>query len=148
MTGVLFNHESPYRSPTFVTRKIILGAVRCLKDPNYKISLGNLSVCRDWGWAEEYIEAMQLITRADDLSDQVICTGQSQSLEYFVDQVFKQLNLNWKDFVEIQETLLRPSEIFYSCGDPSPMAEAHSWIAKSNIDNVITKLLNFELSRL
>ena len=146
VTGVLFNHESPFRSPTFVTRKIILGAIRCFQNPSYKLSLGNLSVCRDWGWAEEYVEAMQLIIRADHLDDQVICTGISRSLEYFVDQVFHQLNLNWKDYVEIQETLLRPSEIFSSCGDPQPMIKAHNWSANTQIDSVIEKLLSYELS--
>lgn len=141
VTGILFNHESPYRSPTFVTSKIINGALRCLKDRDHKLALGDLSVARDWGWAEEYVEAMQMILRADDLVDHVICTGRMVTLEYFVDRVFSELGMCWRDRVTLEGSLLRPSEIRYSVGDPEPMALAHGWRAQRDVDHVIQALI-------
>lgn len=147
VTGILFNHESPYRSATFVTRKIVDGAVACLRDRSLKISLGNLQVARDWGWAEEYVDAMQIVLRAQKLEDQVICTGRMQTLEYFVQNVFAILGLNWRDHVEIQEHLLRPSEILESVGDPNPMMRDHGWKAHTDVDGVIHRLVDFAASR-
>ena len=147
VTGILFNHESPFRSSTFVTRKIVDGAVACARDKSLKISLGNLRVARDWGWAEEYVEAMQILLRAHELEDQVICTGRMQTLEYFVERVFQTLGLNWCDHVEIQEHLLRPSEILESVGDPEPMKRAHGWKARTDVDGVIQRLVDFATSR-
>jgi len=141
VTGILFNHESPYRAETFVTRKIVLGAMRAKGDPAFRLELGNLHVARDWGWAEEYIEAMQMITRADVLEDQVICTGRMESLEYFVQRVFADLSLNWQNHVVIKQNLLRPSEILESVGDPEPMARQHGWRAQRDVDGVIAALL-------
>ena len=147
VTGILFNHESPFRSSTFVTRKIVDGAVACARDKSLKISLGNLRVARDWGWAEEYVEAMQILLRAHKLEDQVICTGRMQTLEYFVERVFQTLGLKWCDHVEIQEHLLRPSEILESVGDPEPMKRAHGWKARTDVDGVIQRLVDFATSR-
>lgn len=141
VTGILFNHESPYRSPTFVTRKIVEGALRCQKDSAFTLQLGDLSVARDWGWAEEYVEAMQLILRAPDLVDHVICTGRMVTLEYFVERVFSELGMFWCDRVELESSLRRPSEILYSVGDPEPMALAHGWRAQRDVDHVIQLLI-------
>ncbi|KAF0653467.1 GDP-D-mannose dehydratase [Cyanobium sp. Copco_Reservoir_LC18] len=141
VTGILFNHESPYRSSTFVTRKIVEGALRCRLDPDHKLRLGNLSVSRDWGWAEEYVEAIQLILRAERLEDQVICTGRAVTLEYFVDRVFGELGMDWHSHVTLVEELLRPSEIEFSVGNPQPMQATHGWRARKDVDGVITALL-------
>ena len=122
VTGVLFNHESPYRSANFVTRKIIDGALRCVVKPGFRLQLGNLQVERDWGWASEFVEAMQLLLRANVLSDQLICTGRMVSLRYFVEQAFARVGLNWQDCVDLQPSLLRPSDIAESVGDPDEMA--------------------------
>lgn len=143
VTGILFNHESPYRSGTFVTRKIIDGALRCQREPGFRLQLGDLSVARDWGWAEEYIEAMQIILRADQLEDQVICTGRSETLEYFVEQVFAELNLHWQDHVDLVASLRRPSEILLSVGNPKPMWRKHQWRAQKDVDGVIKALVAF-----
>jgi GDPmannose 4,6-dehydratase len=142
VTGVLFNHESPYRSSTFVTRKIVDGALRCRHDSRFRLQLGDLSVARDWGWAEEYIDAMQLILRADCLEDQVICTGRMETLEYFVARVFRELDLDWHDHVDLVESLRRPSEILSSVGDPAPMLERHGWRARLDVDGVIAALIS------
>ena len=146
VTGILFNHESPYRSATFVTRKIVDGALRCLKQPGSRLQLGDLSVARDWGWAEEYIEAMQLILRADLLEDQVICTGRSETLEYFVERVFAELNLHWQDHVDLVASLRRPSEILLSVGNPEPMWRKHQWRAQRDVDGVIQALVALGLA--
>lgn len=145
VTGILFNHESPYRAKAFVTRKIIDGAIRCSREPSFRLRLGDLSVSRDWGWAEEYVEAMQLLVRADQLQDQVICTGRSETLEYFVGRVFAELGLVWQDYVVIEPSLRRPSEIAVSVGDPEPMAQSHGWRAKRDVDKVISALLDYSL---
>lgn len=145
VTGILFNHESPYRSRTFVTRKIVDGAIRCKSDLSYRLSLGNLQVARDWGWAEEYIEAMQLILRADHLEDQVICTGRMETLEYFVECVFARLDLDWRNHVQLEENLLRPSEILQSVGDKDPMKRLHGWSAQIDIDGVVSRLIDHAL---
>jgi len=147
VTGILFNHESPLRPESFVTRKIILGALRCKRSPDHKLELGDLSVSRDWGWAEEYIEAMQLILRAPVLSDQVICTGRAETLQYFVEKTFLELSLNWRDHVVTNSKFRRPSDIQFSIGNPSAMLQQCGWQAQRDIDGVISSLLEAELVR-
>ena len=141
VTGVLFNHESPYRPATFVTRKIIDGALRCAAEPGFRLQLGNLEVARDWGWAAEFVEAMQLLLRADTLSDQLICTGRMVTLRYFVEQAFARVGLDWQDHVDLVPALLRPADIRESVGDPEPMALLHGWRATKDVDAVIDALL-------
>ena len=147
VSGILFNHESPWRPANFVTRKIVSGALRCGSDPGFRLQLGNLQVARDWGWAEEYVEAMQLIVRADCLSDQLVCTGRTETLTYFVAKVFSLLNLDWVDYVDQDDSLLRPSDIITSSGDPEPLAQAHGWRATISIDGVIERLLEDAIQR-
>ena len=141
MTGILFNHESPLRNENFVTKKIIKGAIRSSKDENYKIKLGNINIIRDWGWAEEYVEAMQIITRSKIISDQIICTGKNLSLKDFIDKVYKKFNLNWKEYININEQLCRVNEVKISFGDPSGLLQQNNWKAKVDIDQIIIKLI-------
>ena len=141
VTGVLFNHESPYRSREFVTHKIIHGALRCVDDADFRLQLGNLQVARDWGWAEEFVEAMQLLLRNEVLSDQLICTGRMVSLQYFVEKAFARVGLDWKRHVELEPSLLRPTDIPESVGDPEPMANHTGWRAAKDVDAVIDALL-------
>lgn len=141
VTGILFNHESPFRASNFVTRKIVEGALRCQQQKDFRLQLGDLSVARDWGWAEEYIEAMKIILRAEKQHDHVICTGRMVTLEYFVEKVFASLNLDWHNHVDIISSLKRPSEIRISVGNPMPMKEEHGWLAHKDVDSVIRLLL-------
>jgi len=141
VTGILFNHESPYRSSDFVTQKIINGALRCVADADFRLQLGNLKVARDWGWAAEFVEAMQLLLRAEVLTDQLICTGRMVSLQYFVEQAFTRVGLDWMHHVECQSSLLRPTDIPESFGDPEPMANHTGWRASKDVDAVIDALL-------
>ncbi len=146
ITGILFNHESPIRPTKFVTSKIINGAIKSLKDKNFKLHLGNKAIRRDWGWAEEYVDAMQLILRAPLLKNQIVCTGISTSLKDFVEKSFNKLDLDYRNFVEFKKDLVRPIEIQESFGDPSALEKELGWKASVLIDEIIEKLLEAKLN--
>ena len=148
VTGILFNHESNLRAERFVTKKIIKGALLSQKNKNHKIQLGNIKIERDWGLAEEFVEAMQLQLRSDKNCDQIICTGQKASLEYFIQKSFELLNLNWKDHIQINKEFYRPMEINNSFGDPTQMRKDTGWFAKYKIDAVIEDLIDKESRQL
>ena len=141
VTGVLFNHESPLRNQNFVTHKIIIGALECARNRSHKIQLGNINVARDWGWAEEYVEAMQIITTAKDLKDYVICTGKLTTLKKFIEIVFNELNLNWEEHIDIDKRYLRGKDILKSFGNPSKLKQDLNWVAENDVINIIRKLI-------
>ena len=140
-TGILFNHESPLRPKNYVTQKIIKGALEASKNKKHKIKFGNLKIARDWGWAEEYIEAMQKIMKAQKIQDQVICTGELTSLREFIDFTFQYFDLNWEEHIEVDTSLFRKGEILESVGDPIPMFNEVGWKAKIKSKQVIEKLI-------
>ncbi len=109
--GILFNHESPRRGETFVTRKITRAIARILAGTQKKLYLGNLKAKRDWGYAPEYVEAMWLILQQDYPNDFVIGTGDTHSVEEFVEEAFAYVDLNWKEYVEIDQRYFRPTEV-------------------------------------
>lgn len=139
-TGILFNHESPLRPARFVTQKIIQGAYKIFKGSNQKLVLGNLNISRDWGWAPEYVEAMWMMLQKPDIKDFVIATGETCSLEKFVDEAFSQFNLNWSDHVEVSQNLFRPSEIKYSAANVEDALINLGWQAKSKMSDVVKKM--------
>ena len=141
ITGVLFNHESSLRPDTFITQKIISGAIKSLRDKDFKLEVGNINVIRDWGDAEEYVEGIQKITRATSLKDQIICTGRETSLESFIDKVFMQLSLNWKNHIIINSNLYRETDISRSVGDPTDCWKDTGWKSSIYIDELISKLI-------
>tara|TARA_B100000945_G_scaffold98690_1_gene77305 strand:- start:8445 stop:9374 length:930 start_codon:yes stop_codon:yes gene_type:complete len=141
VTGVLFNHESTLRPDKFVIPKIIKGALQCKKNKNYKLNLGNIDIARDWGWAEDYVEAMQIITRAKKKHDHVICTGKLTSLTELIEKVFKQLDMNWKDHVIIDTKYTRPNDILKSFGSPKALKLELDWENKKSIEDIIDLLL-------
>lgn len=143
-TGILFNHESPLRPARFVTSKIVSTAVRIAGGSPEKLALGRLDVCRDWGWAPDYVEAMWRMLQEDEADDYVIATGEEHSLQEFVTEVFSQLGLDWRDHVERSESLLRPSDIERSYGDPSKAKEKLGWEAKHRFREVIRLLVEAE----
>ena len=147
VTGVLFNHESSLRSEKFVTQKIISGAIECLKNKNLQIKLGNINIERDWGCAEEYVEGMQVITRASNCQDQIICTGRATQLKDFIQIVFKKLNLNWKNHIVIDEHLLRPSDILKNFGNPAKMSNELNWKAKVTLEELINRMIDDQMNR-
>ena len=141
VTGVLFNHESPYRSNEFVTQKIILGAIKCSNNKSHKINLGNIDIARDWGWAEEYMEAIQLINNSKIIKDQIICTGKLTSLKKFIEITFNKLDLNWQDHIKSNKKLFRDTDILISYGNPKQLKMDLKWEAKIKIEEMIEKLI-------
>jgi GDPmannose 4,6-dehydratase len=128
--GILFNHESPRRGETFVTRKITRGATRIKSGLQDKLYLGNLEAKRDWGFAGDYIEAMWLMLQQDKPDDYVIATGESHSVREFVEEVFGYLDLDWQQYVEIDERYFRPSEVDILLGDASKARKILNWEPK------------------
>jgi GDPmannose 4,6-dehydratase len=143
-TGILFNHESSLRPERFVTRKIISTACRIAEGSNETLKLGNIAIARDWGWAPEYVDAMWRMLQQDSPCDYVIATGETNTLESFVADVFAQLGLNWRDHVSTDLSLLRPSEIMGSRGNPSKAARNLGWQAKHRMKDVIRIMMAAE----
>ena len=141
MTGILFNHESILRSDNFVFPKIIKSAIKSSENPKYKVQMGNLNIERDWGWAEEYIEAMKLIANAKNADDYLICTGTGYSLASIAERTFKRFDIKWEDHIEVNSELFRPTDIDQSVGNPDKLYKDHKWKAKINIDEIIAKLI-------
>ena len=141
--GILFNHESLIRPKHFVTQKIVFSAARINAGINERLKIGNLSISRDWGWAPDYVDAMWRIIQQPSAGDFVIATGKTISLEQFVEKVFTFFNLNWKDHVDVDKSLLRPSDIRVSKGNPAKAKKILDWRAKKNVDDVINELCYF-----
>ena len=147
VTGVLFNHESPLRDERFVIKKIINAAIKIKYGNKEKLTLGNLSIKRDWGYAIEYVEAMLLINRSNLNRDYVVCTGTSYSLQTIVKKIFEELELNWLQHTTISKDLYRPNEIENSSGDPTKIFKDLGWKSKIKIDDLIRKLINHEIQK-
>src|ERR1043165_586899 len=128
--GILFNHESPRRGETFVTRKITRAATRIKLGLQKKLYLGNLDAKRDWGFAGDYVEAMWLMLQQDQPDDYVVATGQTHSVREFLDEVFGHLNLDWKAYVEQDARYFRPAEVDLLLGDPSKARRKLNWTPK------------------
>lgn len=143
-SGILFNHESPLRPERFVTRKIISAAVRIAAGRQEKLTLGNLDIQRDWGWAPEYVEAMWLMLQQDLAGDFVIATGETHSLREFCQAAFDQLGLDWKQYVDIDRSLYRPSEIMVGRGNPARAKGKLGWQARTMMLDVIDRMIMAE----
>ena len=140
-SGILFNHESPLRPQRFVTQKIVSAACRIAQGSKEKLNLGNISVTRDWGWAGEYVEAMYLMLQQDKADDYVVATGQSYSLEELVAQAFNCVGLNWQDHVITDPSLLRPTDLAVSKGNPGKAKAQLGWKAKYKMPDVIKMMV-------
>jgi GDPmannose 4,6-dehydratase len=143
-TGILFNHESPLRPTRFVTRKIVQSAVKISKGQSDKLILGNLSIQRDWGWSMEYVNAMWRMLQMDKPEDFVIATGEANSLENFVSTAFSALDLDWKDYVVQDKKLFRPTEIGYSCGNPTKAKKLLNWHPEMKMRDVVIEMVRTE----
>ncbi|HEY6183165.1 MAG TPA: GDP-mannose 4,6-dehydratase, partial [Terriglobales bacterium] len=144
-SGMLSNHESPLRPERFVTRKIVAAACRIARGSKETLSLGNIEILRDWGWAPEYATAMWLMLQRDEPQDYVIGTGMSYTLREFVEHAFKNLGLDWRNHIEIRTELQRPSEIFQSRIDPSKARMELGWQAQSTMPDVVRMMVADEL---
>jgi len=143
--GILFNHESPRRGGTFVTRKITRGLARILAKREEKLYLGNLDAKRDWGYAKDYVEAMWMMLQADQPDDYVIATGETHSVRELLDQAFGAVGLDWGDFVEIDSRYFRPSEVDLLLGDASKAREKLGWRPRVDFPELVRIMLRADL---
>lgn len=147
-SGILFNHESPLRHSRFVTRKIIDAAARIASGGDERLTLGNISVRRDWGWAPEYVEAMCRVLQHDTPEDFVIASGATYSLEDFVAQTFAYFDLDWTEHVDLNTRLHRPADIDESRSDPGKAKRLLNWEAKRTMPDVVRAMAAAEADRL
>jgi len=143
--GILFNHESPRRGETFVTRKITRAATRIKLGLQEKLYLGNLEAKRDWGFAGDYVEAMWLMLQQDKADDYVIATGQTHSVREFLDEVFGQLELDWQKYVEIDPRYYRPSEVDLLLGDAGKAKRELNWEPKVDFAGVARMMVQSDM---
>jgi len=143
-SGLLFNHESPLRPARFVTRKITSAAARIANRAGERLSLGNLSIRRDFGWAPDYVEAMWAMLQQATADDFVIASGVSHSLEEFVAAAFAEVGLDWRDHVDRDPALKRPSDIGCSLGDPAKAARMLGWRAKVDFSEIAARMVRAE----
>jgi GDPmannose 4,6-dehydratase len=141
-SGILFNHESPFRPERFVTQKIISAAKRIADRGSGNLCLGNLAVRRDWGWAPEYVEAMYLMLQQEQPEDYVIATGESYTLEAFVEAAFAAVGLDWRSHVVINKSLFRPTDLAVGLGNPAKAYAQMGWKAKYRMPDVVRMMAN------
>ncbi len=146
--GILFNHESPRRGETFVTRKITRAVARIKAGLQQKLYLGNLDAKRDWGYAREYVEAMWLMLQQDQPDDYVIATGESHSVGEFLTKAFSQVNLDWHDYVEIDPKYLRPAEVDLLIGDASKAKRVLGWEPKVSFNELVRLMVDADVAML
>jgi GDPmannose 4,6-dehydratase len=148
-SGILFNHESPLRPTRFVTRKIVAGAARIAAGMETgPLRLGNLDICRDWGWAPEYVDVIWRMMQAETAEDYIIATGRSWSLRDFVAETFAVFGLDWRDHVESDPGLYRPSDIPRSAGNPGKAARRLGWRAQTLMPEVVRRMVAAEMTAL
>jgi GDPmannose 4,6-dehydratase len=147
-TGILSNHDSPLRPRRFVTSKIIHAVASLALGKDIRISLGNLEIERDWGWAPEYVEAIALMLEQPVAEDYIIATGQSHTLTEFVETAFKLIGKDSSDYVTIDEYLMRPTDILCNKVNPSKAARGLGWIARNGMREVISMMLEAEMKNL
>lgn len=147
-SGILFNHESPRRGETFVTRKITIAAARIKLGLQDKLYLGNLEAKRDWGYAGDYVEAMWLMLQQEIPDDYVISTGETYSVKQFLEETFKIAGLDIDKHVEIDERLFRPHEVPLLLGDCTKAKEKLGWTPKTNFKQLVKKMYESDLKSL
>ncbi len=143
--GILFNHESPRRGETFVTRKIARAVARIKHGLQDRLLLGNVEAKRDWGYAKDYVEAMWLMLQQDEPEDFVIATGETHSVQEFVDHAFARVGLDPSDYVGTDERYLRPTEVDLLIGDPSKARERLGWEPKVTFEELVNLMVDAEL---
>ncbi len=147
-SGILFNHESPLRGPEFVTRKITIAAARIARGLQRTLRLGNLEAKRDWGYAEDYVEAMWRMLQQDTADDYVVATGVTTTVARFCEIAFAQVGLNWRDHVETDPAFLRPAEVDLLLGDPSKAQRVLGWTARTSVEDLVALMVESDLRRL
>ena len=143
--GMLFNHESPLRGETFVTRKITRAVGKIKMGLQHKLYLGNMDARRDWGFAGDYVEAMWSMLQHDKADDFVVATGESHSVKEFVEAAFGHAGLNWAEHVEIDPRYLRPTEVDFLLGDPSKASAALGWKPTVKFDGLVKMMVDADI---
>lgn len=146
-SGILFNHESPRRGETFVTRKITRALADIMAKKADKLYLGNLDAKRDWGFAGDYVEAMWLMLQQPEADDYVIATGETYSVKEFLDEAFGYAGLDWKKHVEISEKYFRPAEVDLLIGDSSKARQKLGWKPKVNFKGLVKMMVDADLQK-
>jgi GDPmannose 4,6-dehydratase len=143
--GILFNHESPRRGETFLTRKVSRAVARIHKGWEKQLRLGNLAASRDWGHARDYVEAMWLMLQQDQPGDYVIATGHAHTVTEFVEKAFKIFGLDYRNHVVVDEKYFRPTEVDYLRGVPAKAKEKLGWAPKVNFDELVREMVQADL---
>ena len=144
--GILFNHESPHRGETFVTRKITRAIGRIVNGIQSKVTLGNLEATRDWGFAGDYVEGIYLMLQHDKPDDWILATGESHSIKDFLKLAFGFVNLNWEDYVETSEKYYRPNEVHDLIGDASKAKKELNWSPEVTFDELVKMMVDYDLN--
>ncbi|MBE7381598.1 MAG: GDP-mannose 4,6-dehydratase [Leptolyngbya sp. SIO1E4] len=144
--GILFNHESPRRGETFVTRKITRAIARIVSKQQKKLFLGNLDAKRDWGYAKDYVRAMWLMLQQEAPDDYVIATGETHSVSEFLEIAFQYVNLNWQDYVEFDPRYLRPTEVDILIGDPAKSTQKLGWEPSVTFEELVHLMVEADLN--
>jgi GDPmannose 4,6-dehydratase len=148
VNGILFNHESPRRGETFVTRKITRAVARIKAGQQDELYLGNLDAVRDWGYSPEFVEAMWLMLQHDEPRDYVVATGSAYSVRDFVRFAFEHAELDWQKYVRFDERYLRPTEVDALIGDASVAAETLGWVPKVHTPDLARIMVDADLEAL
>ncbi len=146
--GILFNHESPRRGETFVTRKITRAIARIVAGQQKKLYLGNLDAKRDWGYAKDYVRAMWLMLQQEQPDDYVVATGETHSIHEFLGLAFDYVNLNWHNYVEFDERYLRPAEVELLIGDPTKARQQLGWEPSVSFEQLVCLMVEADLKAL
>ncbi|MEI2716280.1 MAG: GDP-mannose 4,6-dehydratase [Candidatus Nanopelagicales bacterium] len=145
VNGILFNHESPRRGETFVSRKISMAAAKIAAGEQQHLYLGNLDARRDWGYAKEYVEAMWLMLQAEEPDDFVVATGTAYSVRDFLGFAFGHVGLDWEKFVRFDERYLRPTEVDELVGDPSKVQDSLGWKAQTMVPELARLMVDADM---
>ena len=145
VNGILFNHESPLRGETFVTRKITRAVGRIHYKLQKKLTLGNLEASRDWGFAGDYVEGMHMMMQHNKPKDWVLATGESHSVKEFAEKAFGEVGLDWEDYVVTSEKYYRPNEVDYLLGDSKRAKDELGWSPKVNFSSLVKKMVESDL---
>lgn len=146
--GILFNHESPRRGETFVTRKISRGIAQIIRGERKKLHLGNMDAVRDWGYAKEYVESMWMMLQQPNPDDYVVATGKGASVRDFAETAFDHAGLNYQDYVVLEDTYLRPTEVGALIGDASKAEKRLLWKAKTMWPELARMMVDADLNQL
>ena len=146
VNGILFNHESPFRGETFVTRKITRAVGRIALNLQSKLTLGNLDASRDWGFAGDYVEAMWTMLQHKTPDDWVVATGETHTVKEFAKLAFEEVNLNWEDYIVSSEKYLRPNEVDYLLGDPTKAKKELKWEPKTSFNELVKMMVDYDLN--